>query len=182
MGSKVHEALRYHKLQALVYDILPLTTAVFSYAIEAIFFVLGFICAGVNFVGGYKSNDTPCFICFIWVVCNKTSSKLCHWRGALYLRAAVRLRGQRPPKGLGTDNYDCTSNLAPKYARKHEGKKKEKKRGGVHLDSNDFGFIWTWSVIKQTSDITWVVCNKFTTVWAQQKPNELTVFWTLWRN
>ena len=35
------------KLEALVYDILPSTTAVFSYAI-------GFICAGVNFVGGYK--------------------------------------------------------------------------------------------------------------------------------
>ena len=36
------------------------------------------------------------------------SSKLCqiwlrHWRGALYLRAAVHRRGQRPPKSLGTD-------------------------------------------------------------------------------
>ena len=39
------------------------------------------------------------------------SSKLCqiwlrHWRGTLYLRAAVHRRGQRPPKGLGTNIYD----------------------------------------------------------------------------
>jgi len=36
------------------------------------------------------------------------SSKLCqnwlrHWRGTLYLRAAVHWRGQRPPKGSGTN-------------------------------------------------------------------------------
>ena len=36
------------------------------------------------------------------------SSKLCqiwlrHWRGTLYLRAAVQWRGQRPPKGSGTN-------------------------------------------------------------------------------
>ena len=36
------------------------------------------------------------------------SSKLCqiwlrHWRGTLYLRAAVHRHGQCPPKGLGTD-------------------------------------------------------------------------------
>ena len=36
------------------------------------------------------------------------SSKLCqiwlrHWRGTLYLHAAVHRRGQHPPKGLGTD-------------------------------------------------------------------------------
>ena len=54
-------------------------------------------------------------------------------------------RGQRPPKGLGTNNYYCKSNLAPKNARKHEAhpprvkKKKEKKE--FRLDSNDFGFI-----------------------------------------
>ena len=75
------------------------------------------------------------------------SSKLCqiwlrHWRGTLFLRAAVHRRGQRPPIGLGTD---CGSNLAPKHARKHEAhpsrvKKKEKKE--FHLESNDFGFIW----------------------------------------
>ena len=62
------------------------------------------------------------------------SSKLCqiwlrHWRGTLYLRAAVHWRGQRPPKGSGTDKTG--SNLAPKHARKHEMhpprvKKKEK--------------------------------------------------------
>ena len=52
------------------------------------------------------------------------SSKLCqislrHCRGTLYLRAAVQWRGQRPPKGSGTNN-DCRSNLAPKHAQKHE--------------------------------------------------------------
>ena len=26
-----------------------------------------------------------------------------HWKGTLYLRAAVQRRGQRPPKSLGTD-------------------------------------------------------------------------------
>ena len=36
------------------------------------------------------------------------SSKLCqiwlrHWRGTLYLRASVHRRGQRPPKGSGTN-------------------------------------------------------------------------------
>ena len=36
------------------------------------------------------------------------SSKLCqiwlrHWRGTLYLRAVVQRRGQRPPKGSGTN-------------------------------------------------------------------------------
>ena len=31
------------------------------------------------------------------------SSKLRHWRGTLYLRAAVQRRGQRPPKGSGTN-------------------------------------------------------------------------------
>ena len=51
------------------------------------------------------------------------SSKLCqiwlrHGRGALYLRAAVHWRGQRPPKGSGTGKTG--SNLAPKHARKHD--------------------------------------------------------------
>ena len=63
--------------------------------------------------------------------------------GALFISVQLSAYAvSAPPKGLGTDNYDCTSNLAPKYARKHEGKKKKKKKkGGVHLDSNDFGFI-----------------------------------------
>ena len=63
------------------------------------------------------------------------SSKLCqiylrHGRGTLYLRAAVQRRGQRSPKGSGT-NMTVEANLAPKHARKHEThpprvKKKEK--------------------------------------------------------
>ena len=54
----------------------------------------------------------------------------------LYLRAAVHRCCHRPPKGLGSNNYDCGSSLAPKHARKHEThsprvkkrKKKKKKR------------------------------------------------------
>ena len=42
--------------------------------------------------------------------------------GALFNSAqlSIKRRGQRPPKGLGTNNYDCRSNLAPKHAREHE--------------------------------------------------------------
>ena len=49
----------------------------------------------------------------------------------------------------------------------------DKKKEEFRLDSDDFGLIWsgkaTWSVIKQTSDIISVVCNKLTTVWAPTK-------------
>ena len=67
--------------------------------------------------------------------------------GTLYLRAAVHRRGQRPTKGLGTNNYDCRSNLAPKHARKHEAhppqvKKKKKKR--VPSRCKQFRFYWSW--------------------------------------
>ena len=104
------------------------------------------------------------------------SSKLCqiwlrHWRGTLYLRAAVHRRGQRSPKGLGTDWYDCGCNLAPKHARKHESHLPRVKKE-FRLGSNDSGFIWAGGsniVIKQTSDIIWVVCNKLSTVWAPTK-------------
>ena len=46
------------------------------------------------------------------------SSKLCqislrHWRGTLYLRAAVHRRGQRPPKGLGTNKTAEATSVAP---------------------------------------------------------------------
>ena len=34
----------------------------------------------------------------------------------LHLRATVHRRGQRPPKGLGTNNYNCGSNIATKHA------------------------------------------------------------------
>ena len=36
-------------------------------------------------------------------------------------------------------------------------------------------FLTTWSVVKQMSDIIWVVCNKLTTVWAPTK--KLLVSW-----
>ena len=92
-------------------------------------------------------------------------------------RSCPPTRSARPPKGLGTNNYDCRSNLAPKHARKHEThpplvKKKEKKKKGVPSRfKRSVGFIWAGvsnmvSYIKQTSDIIWVVCNKLTTVWA----------------
>ena len=66
----------------------------------------------------------------------------------LYLRAAVHRCCHRPPKGLGSNNYDCGSSLAPKHARKHEThpprvkkKKKEKEKKEFRLDSNDCCFI-----------------------------------------
>ena len=73
------------------------------------------------------------------------SSKLCqiwlrHWRGTLYLRAAVHRRGQRLPKDFGT-NVTVEANLAPKHARKHEAHPPRVKKEFC-LDSNDFGFIW----------------------------------------
>ena len=69
---------------------------------------------------------------------------LCHWRGTLYLRAAVHRHGQRPPKGLGTD--ETGSNLAPKHAHKHEAYppwvKKKKKR--VPSRFKRFWFYLSW--------------------------------------
>ena len=51
-------------------------------------------------------------------------SKLCqswlrHWRGTLYLRSAVHRRGQRPPKGSGTNHTPSTAfrHLPPNSAR-----------------------------------------------------------------
>ena len=60
----------------------------------------------------------------------------------LYLRAAVH---RRPARGLGTNNYDCGSSLAPKHPRKHETYlprvKRKRKKKQSRLDSNDCGFI-----------------------------------------
>ena len=54
-------------------------------------------------------------------------------RGTLYLRAAVRRRGQRPPKSLGTDKTG--SNIASKHARKHEARlPRVKKKEEFSLD------------------------------------------------
>ena len=73
------------------------------------------------------------------------SSKLCqiwlhHWRGTLYLHAAVHRRGQRPRKDLGTDKTVeatwCPSTRV-NMRHIHLGLKKE-----FRLDSNDFSFIW----------------------------------------
>ena len=69
------------------------------------------------------------------------SSKLCQiwlrlWRGTLYLRAAVHRRGQRPPKGLGTN--DCESSLGPKHPRKHEThlpRVKKRKKSSVSIET-----------------------------------------------
>ena len=61
--------------------------------------------------------------------------------GTLYLCAAIQRRGQRPPKGSGTNmtHNDCRSNLAPKHARKHETHSPRVKE--FRLGSNDCGFI-----------------------------------------
>jgi len=60
-------------------------------------------------------------------------------KGTLYLRAAVHRRGQRPPKGSGTDKT-VEANLAPKHARKHEThpprvKKIEEKKSSVSIQT-----------------------------------------------
>ena len=83
---------------------------------------------------------------------------------------SIQRRGQRPPKGSDTNNYDCRSNLAPKHARKHETHpprvKKERKK--VPCRFKRFWFYFSWrkqhGKIKQTSVIIWVVCKKLTTV------------------
>ena len=64
-----------------------------------------------------------------------------HWRGTLYLRAAVNRRCQRPPKGLDTNKtVEATyENIASKHAREHEARPPRVlgDSGGV-VDSLDF--------------------------------------------
>ena len=52
-----------------------------------------------------------------------------------------------------------------------------RQREKFRLDSNDFVLFVqgqaTWSVIKETSDIIWVVCYKLTAVWASSKNRSL---------
>ena len=111
-------------------------------------------------------------------------------KGTLYLRAAVHRRGQCPPKGSGTNNYDCRSNLVLKHARKHETHppwviKKVPSR------FKRFWFYLNWHKqhgnIKQTSVIIWVACNKRTTVWTPIKhwqfsgPYGVTKYGSGWR-
>ena len=69
---------------------------------------------------------------------------LCHWRDTLYLRTADPQRGQRPPKGLGTNQtveapQSPSTHMNMRHIRPRYLKKKEKK---FCLDSNDFSFIW----------------------------------------
>ena len=78
--------------------------------------------------------------------------------GTLYLRAAVQRRGQRPPKGSGTNmTVEATQrqkNTHVNMRRIHTGQKKEEKKKKkreserekkeeeeYRLDSNDCGFI-----------------------------------------
>ena len=82
------------------------------------------------------------------------SSKLCknwlrHWRGTLYLRAAVHRRGQRPPKVLGTDMTAEAAYRPSTHAnmrRIHPGLKKKRKKKEekkeFRIDSDDCGFIF----------------------------------------
>ena len=85
--------------------------------------------------------------------------------GALFISAQLSTDAVSALRKLRVLTW-CRSNLAPKHARIHEAHPPRVKK--FCLDSNDFGFIWagvaTWSVIKQTSDIIRVVCNKLTTV------------------
>ena len=57
-----------------------------------------------------------------------------------YLRAAVQRRGQRPPKGSGTDKTVEATSVVPKHACKHEAHPPRVKKE-FRLDSNDCGFI-----------------------------------------
>ena len=59
----------------------------------------------------------------------------------IYLRAAVHRRGQRPPKGSGTNMTVEATRLTPKHARKHETHPPRVKQKEFRLDSNDCGFI-----------------------------------------
>ena len=64
--------------------------------------MLSFLCLHLSHPGSHFEHRFPA-----------PSSKLCqnwlrHWRGTLYLRAAVHRRCQGPPNGLGTNNTDKT--------------------------------------------------------------------------
>ena len=75
-------------------------------------------------------------------------------------------------------HYDCGINIASKHARKHEARPPRVKINKICLDSNAFGFIcagviWaTRAVIKETSNIIWVVCHKLTAIWTPLKENQ----------
>ena len=90
------------------------------------------------------------------------SSKLCqiwlrHWRGTLYLRAAVHRRGQRLPKGLGTNMTVEAINLAPKHARKQEAHPpRVKKKSSVSIQ--------TILVLFELAQTSWS-CSSKTNVW-----------------
>ena len=79
---------------------------------------------GADSVGGQLHGDKECPFSGVTSsgrVCRKVpksdARSVCHCLCGL--PAAVLRRGQRPPKGSGT-NDDCRSNLEPKHARKHE--------------------------------------------------------------
>ena len=108
-----------------------------------------------------------------------------------YLCTAGHKCWRWPPKGLSTDKTG--SNVASKYAHKHEAQPPRVKKNQCHLDSNNFGCIcagvnnvgsykrnvWynlscllqtnCWAVIKEMSDIIWVVHYKWTAIWAPRK-------------
>ena len=103
------------------------------------------------------------------------SSKLCqiwlrHWRdtGYLYVRATVHRRGQRPPKGLGTNMTG--SSLAPKHPRKYETRppRVQKQQQSSVSWFKRLWYYLCWS-INDTPCFISVVCNKLTTVWALTK-------------
>ena len=77
-----------------------------------------------------------------------TFSKLCqnwlrHWRGTLYLRAAVHRCGQRPVSFRRPWKQPMRPSTHVNMRRIRLGwrKEKRKRKKKVRLDSNDFGFI-----------------------------------------
>ena len=92
---------------------------------------------------GLIPNHTPSRIAFQHL----PPLKLCqnwlrHWRGTLYLRAAVHRRCQRPRKGLGTKKTG--SNISP-------GKKRKKKKRCISIQMILVLFVLC-AVIKETLD------------------------------
>ena len=114
------------------------------------------------------------------------SSKLCqdqfhHWRGTLYLHAAVHWHCQRPPECLGTNKTVEATQRPSTRSAAEQGKKKE-----FHLDSKSFGFIRaSISNVGSCKRNTWynlscllqTCCNLSTT-----NNKNLSVSWQLFHN
>ena len=72
----------------------------------------------------------------------RTGYYLHHWRGPLYLHAAVHRCSQHPPKGLGPSKTVLGSNTLPKHSHEHETRPPQvNKNKRFCLSSRDLGLI-----------------------------------------